>query len=132
MKLAYRDTSKVVLTIDGLQPEKGHKTIYVVREATRNRVWFAEPLLSGTTAEIRKLFIPPKHLAQTLRLKVVLWISDKQDAFLKCVAAEFAAIHRYCENHFFRRDLAKPVLRHRQHGKDESKEQNPGFEGLGA
>ena len=110
MKLAYRDTSKVVLTIDGLQPEKGHETLYVVREATRNRVWFAEPLLSGTTAEIRKLFIRAKHLAQTLRLKVVLWISDKQDAFLKCVAAEFPAVpHRYCENHFFR-DLAKPVL----------------------
>ena len=41
---------------------------------------------------------------------MVLWISDKQDAFLKCVAAEFPAVpHRYCENHFFR-DLAKPVL----------------------
>ena len=63
MKLAYRDTSKVVLTIDGLQPEKGHETLYVVREATGNRVWFAEPLLSGTTAEIRKLFIRAKHLA---------------------------------------------------------------------
>ncbi len=110
MELAYRDMSKVVLTIDGLQPEKGHETLYVVREATRNRVWFAEPLLSGTTAEIRKLFIRAKHLAQTLRLRVVLWISDKQDAFLKCVAAEFPGVpHRYCENHFFR-DLAKPVL----------------------
>jgi hypothetical protein len=43
-------------------------------------------------------------------LKVVLWISDKQDAFLKCIAEEFSGVpHRYCENHFFR-DLAKPVL----------------------
>ena len=66
MELAYRDMSKVVLTIDGLQPEKGHETLYVVREATRNRVWFAEPLLSGTTAEIRKLFIRAKHLAQNV------------------------------------------------------------------
>ena len=110
MKQAYRATSKVVLTIDGLQPEKGHETLYVVREVTRNRVWFAEPLLSGTTAEIRKLFIRAKDLARTLRLNVVLWISDKQDAFLKCVATEFPGVpHRYCENHFFR-DLAKPVL----------------------
>jgi len=82
MELAYRDASKVVLRIDGLQPEKGHETLYVVREATRNRVWFAEPLLSGTTAEIRKLFFRAKHLARTLRLNVVLWISDKQDAFI--------------------------------------------------
>ena len=110
MELAYRDTNKVVLTIDGLQPEKGHETLYVVREATRNRVWFAEPLLSGTTAEIRKLFVRAKQLARMLRLNVVLWISDKQDAFLKCVAGEFPGVpHRYCENHFFR-DLAKPVF----------------------
>lgn len=110
MKLAYRGTRKVVLTIDGLQPEKGHETLYAVREVTRNRVWFAEPLLSGKTAEIRKLFVRAKHLAETLRLNVVLWISDKQDAFVKCVATEFSGVpHRYCENHFFR-DLAKPVL----------------------
>ncbi len=110
MKLAYRAMGKVVLTIDGLQPEKGHETLYVVREVTRSRVWFAEPLLSGTTAEIRKLFTRAKHLARTLRLKVVLWISDKQDAFLKCVVTEFPGVpHQYCENHFFR-DLAKPVL----------------------
>ena len=110
MAIAYRGTSKVVLTIDGLQPEKGHETLYVVREATRNRVWFAEPLLSGATAEVRKLFVRASCLARTLRLDVVLWISDKQDAFLKCIAAAFSGVpHRYCENHFFR-DLAKPVL----------------------
>jgi hypothetical protein len=110
MEDAYRDTGDVVLTIDGLQPEKGHETLYVIREVTRNRVWFAEPLLSGATDEIRKLFVRAKQLADKLNLKVVLWISDKQDAFLKCIAEEFSGVpHRYCENHFFR-DLAKPVL----------------------
>jgi hypothetical protein len=32
---AYRDIASLVLTIDGLQPEKGHKTLYVVRELMR-------------------------------------------------------------------------------------------------
>jgi hypothetical protein len=110
MKNAYRDSPEVVLTIDGLQPEKGHETLYVVREVTRNRVWFAEPLLSGATDEVRKLFVRAKELADKLNLQVVLWISDKQDAFLKCIAEEFSDVpHRYCENHFFR-DLAKPIL----------------------
>ena len=40
---AYRDIPSLVLTIDGLQPEKGHETLYVVRELTCKRVWFAEP-----------------------------------------------------------------------------------------
>lgn len=106
----YGDCQEVVLTIDGLQPEKGHETLYVVREVTHQRVWFAEPLLSGATDEIRKLFIRAKEQALRLNLKVVLWISDKQDAFVNCIAEEFPDVpHGYCENHFFR-DLAKPVL----------------------
>jgi len=110
MKEAYREVNEVVLTIDGLQPEKGHETLYVVRELTGNRVWFAEALLSGATEEIRKLFLRAKELAASLNLNVALWISDKQDAFLKCIKEEFPGVpHRYCENHFFR-DLAKPVL----------------------
>ena len=106
----YRDTKQIVLTIDGLQPEKGHETLYVVREVTQNRVWFAEPLLSGATDEIRQLFVRGKEIAERHGLKVVLWISDKQDAFVKCVAETFPDVpHRFCVNHFFR-DLAKPVL----------------------
>ena len=106
----YRDTKEIVLTIDGLQPEKGHETLYVVREVTQNRVWFAELLLSGATDEIRKLFDRAIEIADRQELKVVLWISDKQDAFVKCVADMFPGVpHRFCVNHFFR-DLAKPVL----------------------
>src|SRR5207244_2591607 len=51
----YRDIASFVLTIDGLQPEKGHETLYVVRELMRKRVWFAEPLLSSATEEVRGL-----------------------------------------------------------------------------
>ncbi len=106
----YRDAKEIVLTIDGLQPEKGHETLYVVREVTQSRVWFAEPLLSGASDEIRRLFTRATEIADGLGLNVVLWISDKQDAFVKCVAEMFPDVpHRFCTNHFFR-DLAKPVL----------------------
>ena len=39
---AYRGVPSLILTIDGLQPEKGHETLYVVRELRGKRVWFAE------------------------------------------------------------------------------------------
>src|SRR5579884_3350152 len=32
LQLAYRDIGSVVLSIDGLQPEKGHEALYAVRE----------------------------------------------------------------------------------------------------
>src|SRR2546421_2870660 len=82
---AYADVDAVILSIDGLQPEKGHETLYVVRELERKRVR--------------------------------LWMSDKQDAFVRGIAAEFPGVpHRYCANHFLR-DVAKPVLEADSHAK---------------
>jgi hypothetical protein len=57
LKEEYRKTRSVMLSIDGLQPEKGHETLYVVRELRQERVWFAEALLSSATEEIRPLIV---------------------------------------------------------------------------
>jgi hypothetical protein len=106
----YQGVDAIVLSIDGLQPEKGHETLYVVRELTRKRVWFAEPLLSATAEEVRRLIAKAKAWAERLGKKVTLWLSDRQDAFVTGIAAEFPEVpHRYCANHFLR-DVAKPVL----------------------
>src|SRR5712691_3738310 len=46
-----------------------------------------------------------------------LSLSDKQDAFVTGIAAEFPGVpHRYCVNHFLR-DLAKPMLEADSHAK---------------
>jgi hypothetical protein len=113
----YDAVEEIVLTIDGLQPEKGHETLYVVRELTGKRIWFAEALLSATADEVRRLVAQAKAWAERLHKKVALWISDKQDAFVTAIAAEFPDVpHRYCENHFLR-DVAKPVLEADSHAK---------------
>jgi hypothetical protein len=113
----YRDVPDLVLTIDGLQPEKGHETLYVVRELRAKRVWFAEALLSSGAEEVRRLVAKARQWAEQLGKPVALWMSDKQDAFLKAVAAEFAGVpHRYCQNHFLR-DVAAEVLEADSHAK---------------
>jgi hypothetical protein len=113
----YRGIDKLVLTIDGLQPEKGHEALYVVRELRGKRVWFAEPLLSSSADEVRRLIAKAKDWAAQLGKPVELWMSDKQDAFVKGIEAEFADVpHRYCQNHFLR-DLAKPMLEKDSHAK---------------
>ena len=107
----------MVLSIDGLQPEKGHETLYVVRELGRQRVWFAKPLLSSATDEIRPLIVQAKEWAERLGCRVRLWMSDKQDAFVTTIASVCPGVpHRYCGNHFLR-DLAKPVLELDSHAK---------------
>lgn len=113
----YRDVEDLILSIDGLQPEKGHETLYVVRELRRKRVWFGESLLSSSAAEVRRLLAQARQWAERLDLPVRLWISDKQDGFVTGIAAEFPGVgHRYCENHFLR-DVAKPVLEADSHAK---------------
>ncbi len=117
LREVYRDVSGVILTIDGLQPEKGHETLYVVRELTRKRVWFAEALLSSSAEEVRRLLVRAKQMAAALGTFVELWMSDKQDAFVTGIAAEFVGVpHRFCQNHFMR-DLAKPTLEMDSHAK---------------
>ena len=117
LRQQYESAAKIILCIDGLQPEKGHETLYVVRELTRKRVWFAEALISATEDEIRRLIQKAKEWAQSLGTPVGLWVSDKQDAFVKGIAAEFPDVpHRYCDNHFLR-DVAKAVLEADSHAK---------------
>ena len=94
----------------GCNQKKGHETLYVVRELTSKRVWFAEPLLSSATEEVRRLIIVARQWSECLDKPVRVWMSDKQEAFVTAIAGAFPGTpHRYCQNHFLR-DVAKPVL----------------------
>ena len=126
----YQKSRHVMLSIDGLQPEKGHETLYVVRELRQERVWFAEALLSSATAEIRPLIVRARDWAERLGLPVRLWMSDKQDAFVTTIAKEFPGVpHRYCGNHFLR-DLAKPMLELDSHAKVQMRGKIRGLRGI--
>jgi hypothetical protein len=110
LQQAYCDIDSLELSIDGLQPEKGHETLYAVRELRAKRVWFAEALLSSTDAEVQRLLARADEMARRLGKPIRLWMSDKQDAFVKGIAALFTGVpHLYCGNHFLR-GLAKPTL----------------------
>jgi hypothetical protein len=130
LRLHYQGTGEIILSIDGLQPEKGHETLYTVRELTGKRVWFAEPLLSATADEVRRLIAQAKRWADAVGVSVALWVSDKQDAFVTGIAAEFPGVpHRYCANHFLR-DLAKPVLEADSHAKVQMRKKVRGLRGI--
>ncbi|GAF82516.1 unnamed protein product, partial [marine sediment metagenome] len=110
LREAYEGIDDLVLSIDGLQPEKGHETLYVIRELRAKRVWFAVPLLSSAESEIKKLIEEARSWAERLGKPVHAWMSDKQTAFVNTIAEVFPGVaHRYCKNHFMR-DVAKPVL----------------------
>jgi hypothetical protein len=102
----------------------------VVRELRQERVWFAEALLSSATDEIRPLIARARDWAERLDRPVRLWMSDKQDTFVKTIAQEFPEVpHRYCGNHFLR-DLAKPMLELDSHAKVQMRSKIRGLRGI--
>ena len=110
LREAYEAIDDVILSIDGLQPEKGHETLYVIRELRAKRVWFATPLLSSAESEIKEVIEEVRSWAERLGKPVRAWVSDKQAAFVKAIGEVFPGVpHRYCKNHFMR-DVAKPVV----------------------
>ena len=110
LREAYEAIDDLILSIDGLQPEKGHETLYVIRELRAKRVWFAAPLLSSSESEIKKVIEEARLWAERLGKPVRAWVSDKQGAFVKGIGEVFPGVpHRYCKNHFMR-DVAKPVV----------------------
>ena len=126
----YQGAEALILSIDGLEPEEGHETLYVVRELTGKRVWFAEPLLSATATEVPRLIARARQWADALGRPVALWVSDKQDAFVTGIAAEFPGVpHRYCADHFLR-DLARPILEADSHAKVRMRKEVRGLRGI--
>ncbi len=110
LREAYEGIDDLILSIDGLQPEKGHESLYVIRELRAKRVWFATPLLSSAESEIKKVIEEVRLWAERLGKPVHAWVSDKQDAFVKTIGEVFPGVpHRYCKNHFMR-DVAKPIV----------------------
>jgi hypothetical protein len=126
----YESIDDVVLTIDGLQPEKGHETLYTVRELSGQRVWFAQTLLSSSHDEVEKLIVRAKEMAQCLDKPIRAWMSDKQEAFVKGIAKICPGTpHRYCQNHFLR-DVAAPMLEADSHAKVQMRQKVRGLRSI--
>ena len=129
-RLACRDAAALWSSIGGLQPEKGHETLYAVRELDAGRVWLAEALLSSNADEVRRLLARAREMAAALGKPVRLWLPDKQDAFVKGIAAEFPGVpRRYCSNHFLR-DLAKPAMEADSRAKVQRRKKVRGLRGI--
>jgi hypothetical protein len=48
----------IIVSVDGIQPEKGNETVYLVRDALTGRVLAAENVTSSETAVMKALLAP--------------------------------------------------------------------------
>ena len=94
---------QIILSIDGVQPEKGNETLYILREVQTGRVLVARNLSSSSSMEIEHLL--GEVLALGVPIKGV--ISDKQESIRLAIERKLPGVaHQLCHFHFLR-DLAE-------------------------
>src|SRR3954452_6921986 len=109
---------KVVLAIDGLQPDVGHEVLWVFRDVLSGEVLLARSLLSSTRDDLAKLI---REVRQALEVPIVGAVSDGQDSIRKAVKAALDGVpHQLCHFHYLR-EAAKPIYEADRHAKKELK-----------
>jgi hypothetical protein len=115
---------KVVLAIDGLQPDVGHEVLWVFRDVLSGEVLLARSLLSSTQDDLAKLI---RGVKRELEVPIVGVVSDGQDSIRKAVKAALDGVpHQLCHFHYLR-EAAKPVYEADRHAKVQLKKKVRGI-----
>ena len=113
-----RQQGRVVLAVDGLQPDVGHEVLWVLRDCLSGEVLLAKSLLSATIADLTALLT---EVRDALPASIRGVVSDGQDTIRKAVARTFPDVpHQQCHFHYLR-EAARPIYEADRHAKKELK-----------
>ena len=109
---------RVILALDGLQPDVGHEVLWVLRDCLSGEVLLACSLLSATQPDLAVLL---RTVQQTVPVPIVGIVSDGQLSIRGAVAEVFPDVpHQLCHFHYLR-EAAKPIYDADRHAKKELK-----------
>jgi hypothetical protein len=113
-----REQGRVVLAIDGLQPDVGHEVLWVLRDCLSGEVLLARSLLSAKAADLAALV---GEVRAALPVPIAGVVSDGQDSIRKAVARALPGVpHQQCHFHYLR-EAARPIYEADRHAKKELK-----------
>jgi hypothetical protein len=109
---------RVILALDGLQPDVGHEVLWVLRDCLSSEVLLARSLLSATQADLADLL---RAVKQALQVPIAGVISDGQLSIRRAVEAALPEVpHQLCHFHYLQ-EAAKPIYEADRHAKKELK-----------
>jgi hypothetical protein len=118
---------KVVLAIDGLQPDVGHEVLWVLRDCLSGEVLLARSLLSARQQDLAALLGEVKSRLGEVGVGVAGAVSDGQHSIRKAVAQALPGVpHQLCQFHYLR-EAAKPVYESDRNAKKRLKKQVRGI-----
>jgi hypothetical protein len=94
----------LIVSIDGMQPEKGNLCLYVLRHPRLGLTYLAESLEDSGAAALRKALLEPMQvLAEQLGLPILGVVSDAQESIRLAVRAALPGVpHQCCQFHCLR------------------------------
>ena len=105
---------RVILALDGMQPDVGHEVLWVIRDCLSGEVLLARSLLSGTADDLAPLL---REVADAVGVPVEGVISDGQTSIRRAVERALPGVaHQLCQFHFLR-EAALPVFEADRHAK---------------
>jgi hypothetical protein len=100
-----RSNGGLIISIDGIQPDKGNETVYLVRDVLTGRVLAAENVRVSDTETIKRLLAP----VVALDLPVLGAVSDAQESLCQAIAALWPDVpHQLCQFHYLR-EASRPI-----------------------
>lgn len=95
----------IIVSMDGIQPDKGNETVYLVRDALTGRVLAAENVTCSETTVLKQLLVPVKALP----IPVLGTISDAQESLLQALEQTWPEVpHQVCQFHALQ-DASRPA-----------------------
>ncbi len=100
-----RTNGGLILSLDGIQPDKGNETVYLVRDVLSGRVLAAENVRLSDTETIKRLLAP----LVALDLPVLGAVSGAQESLCQAIASLWPTIpHQICQFHYLR-EASRPM-----------------------
>jgi hypothetical protein len=118
------EAGRVILAIDGLQPDVGHEVLWVIRDVLSGEMLLARSLLSSTQDDLAKLL---SEVKAALEVPIAGVVSDGQTSIRKAVAQALGGVpHQLCHFHYLR-EAATPVYEADRHAKVQLKKKVRGI-----
>jgi MULE transposase domain len=122
----FEKQGRVILAIDGLQPDVGHEVLWVIREVISGEILVARAQLRSSQEEIAALLKEAKEMLPD-KVAVSGIVSDGQRSIRLAVAEVFPEIaHQLCHFHYLR-EAATAIYEADRHAKKELKKQVRGI-----
>jgi hypothetical protein len=108
----------VILALDGLQPDKGHEVLWVLRDCLSGAVLLAKSLLGATEEDLAPLI---EQVKEALPVPIAGVVSDGQVSIRNAVKTALPGVpHQLCQYHYLK-EAARPIFEADRRAKKELK-----------